>query len=430
MTATTANPQSDSVAALKKERRRALAFGIFFLIVAAAILALFVLNTDSEMVSTLKLNPTTRNKPIPVPDLVLPTQLTLILFMLITAAIGAYQLWRGFKHAATALGVVFLIFIAAFLVWATRNKSINLLGVLSFTVAAATPIAFAGLSGVICERSGVINIAIEGQMLVGAMVAVLVASVTHSQWIGLGAAIISGAILGAVLAVLAIRFIVDQIIAGVAINILGLGLTSFISQRYMQPNPALNTGGVFPRIAIPLLSKIPVIGPIFFNQNAIVYILFITVLVMNFMLWRTRWGLRTQAVGEHPRAADTLGINVFRIRYINVIIGGMIASIGGAYLTIGSVGRFDENITAGKGFIGLAAMIFGQWTPLGTYGASLIFGFSDALQAKLQILGKVQVPIPSEWLLILPYLITIIVLAGVVGRTVPPAADGQPYVKE
>jgi simple sugar transport system permease protein len=418
------------MAALKKERRRALAFGIFFLIVAAAILVLFVFNTDSEMVSTLKLNPTTRNKPIPVPDLVLPTQLTLIVFMLITAAIGAYQLWRGFKHAATALGVVFLIFIAAFLVWATRNKSINLLGILSFTVAAATPIAFAGLSGVICERSGVINIAIEGQMLVGAMVAVLVASVTNSQWIGLGAAIISGAMLGAVLAVLAIRFIVDQIIAGVAINILGLGLTSFISQRYMQPNPALNTGGVFPRIAIPLLSKIPVIGPIFFNQNAIVYILFITVLVMNFMLWRTRWGLRTQAVGEHPRAADTLGINVFRIRYINVIIGGMIASIGGAYLTIGSVGRFDENITAGKGFIGLAAMIFGQWTPLGTYGASLIFGFSDALQAKLQILGKVQVPIPSEWLLILPYLITIIVLAGVVGRTVPPAADGQPYVKE
>ncbi len=430
MTATSANPQTDSLLALKKERRRAIAFGIFFLIVAAAIFTLFVLNTDGEMVSTLKLNPTTKDRPMEVPDLVLPTQLTLIVLTIITGAIGAYQLGRGFKSAPTALGLVFLIFIAAFLVWATRNKAINLLGILSFTVAAATPIAFAGLSGVICERSGVINIAIEGQMLIGAMVAVLVASVMDSQWLGLLAAIISGAFLGLILAVLAIRFIVDQIIAGVAINIFGLGITSFISQRYMQPNPELNTGGVFAKIAIPYLSKIPVIGPIFFNQNAIVYILFLTVIVMHFMLWYTRWGLRTRAVGEHPRAADTLGINVFRIRYINVIIGGMIAAIGGAYLTIGSVGRFDENITAGKGFIGLAAMIFGQWTPLGAYGASLIFGFSDALQAKLQILGKTQVPIPSEWLLILPYLITIVVLAGVVGRTVPPAADGQPYVKE
>lgn len=430
MTASSINAQTDSMLALRKERRRALAFGIFFLIVAGAILVLFVLNTDSDMVSTLKLNPTTKNKPIEVPDLVLPTQITLIVLMLITAAMGVYQIVRGFKRAPLALGMIFLIFIAAFLVWATRDKSINLLGVLTFTVAAATPIAFAALSGVMCERSGVINIAIEGQMLMGAMIGVLISSVLDSQWLGLFAAIVSGALLGGVLAVLAIRFLVDQIIAGVAINIFALGITSFISQRYMQPNPELNTGGVFPKIAIPGLSQIPIIGPIFFNQNAIVYILFLTVIVMHFMLWYTRWGLRTRAVGEHPRAADTLGINVFRIRYINVIIGGMIASIGGAYLTIGSVGRFDEAITAGKGFIGLAAMIFGQWTPLGAYGASLIFGFSDALQAKLQILGKTQVPIPSEWLLILPYLITIIVLAGVVGRTVPPAADGQPYVKE
>lgn len=430
MTASSINAQTESMLALQQERRRAIYFGIFFLIVAAAIFVLFVLNTDSDMVSTLKLNPTTRNKPIEIPDLVLPTQITLIVLMLITAAMGVFQIVRGFKRAPLALGLVFLIFIATFLVWATRDKAINLLGVLTFTVAAATPIAFAALSGVICERSGVINIAIEGQMLMGAMIAVLFSSILDSQWLGLVAAIISGGILGAVLAVLAIRFIVDQIIAGVAINIFALGITSFISQRYMQPNPELNTGGVFPKIAIPGLSQIPIIGPIFFNQNVIVYILFIIVITMHFMLWYTRWGLRTRAVGEHPRAADTLGINVFRIRYINVIVGGMIASIGGAYLTIGSVGRFDEAITAGKGFIGLAAMIFGQWTPLGAYGASLIFGFSDALQAKLQILGKTQVPIPSEWLLILPYLITIIVLAGVVGRTVPPAADGQPYVKE
>ncbi|MCO6452207.1 MAG: ABC transporter permease [Caldilineales bacterium] len=430
MTASTMTAPAPGSLAERKARRRAMIYGIFFLLVAAAIFGLFALNSDSSMVSTLKLNPTTKEKIIQVPDLVLPTQLTLFVFAIIVAVLGVYQIVRGFKRVTLVLGVVMLIFVAAFLVWATRDKNINLLGILTFTVAAATPIAFAALSGVMCERSGVINIAIEGQMLAGAMMASLVASLFASQWWGLLGAIIAGGVLGVVLAVLAIRFLVDQIIAGVAINIFAAGMTSFISQRYLQPNPELNSGGVFPKIAIPGLSQIPILGPVFFNQNAIVYILFISVIAIHFMLWYTRWGLRTRAVGEHPRAADTLGINVFRVRYINVMIGGMIAGVGGAYFTIGSVGRFDELLTAGKGFIGLAAMIFGQWTPLGAYGASLIFGLADALQAKLQILGRAQVPIPSEWLLILPYLVTMIVLAGVVGRTVPPAADGQAYVKE
>ena len=239
-----------------------------------------------------------------------------------------------------------------------------------------------------CERSGVINIAIEGMMLTGAMIAVIFSSITGSLWLGLGAAVIASGILGVFLAILAIRFRVDQIIAGTAINIFALGITSFISQRFLQTNPELNSGGVFQKIAIPGLSQIPILGPIFFNQTPIVYLLFLTIIAIHFMLFYTRWGLRTRAVGEHPRAADTLGVNVFKIRYINVIIGGMIAGIGGAYFTIGSVGRFDESITAGKGFIGLAAMIFGRWTPFGAYGASLIFGFSDALQAKLQVSGQ------------------------------------------
>ena len=304
------------------------------------------------------------------------------------------------------------------------------LGILTFAVAAATPIAFGAMSGIMCERSGVINIAIEGMMLTGAMIAVIFSSITGSLWLGLGAAVIASGILGVFLAILAIRFRVDQIIAGTAINIFALGITSFISQRFLQPNPELNSGGVFQKIAIPGLSQIPILGPIFFNQTPIVYLLFLTIIAIHFMLFYTRWGLRTRAVGEHPRAADTLGVNVFKIRYINVIIGGMIAGIGGAYFTIGSVGRFDESVTAGKGFIGLAAMIFGRWTPFGAYGASLIFGFSDALQAKLQVLGKTQVPIPTEWLLILPYVVTMIVLAGVVGKTVAPAADGKPYTKD
>jgi simple sugar transport system permease protein len=416
--------------AARKARRRAIAYGVFFLIVAAAIVVLFVMNSEPGMESTFKLNPTTKEKIIQVPDLVVPTRALLIALAGIAGLLGLFQVWRGFKRVVLVLGIVTLLFVAAFLIWAVRDKSINLLGIFTFAVAAATPIAFGAMSGIMCERSGVINIAIEGMMLTAAMVAVIAASITGSQWLGLGVAVIVSGVLGLFLAILAIRFRVDQIIAGTAINIFALGITSFISQRFLQTNPDLNSGGVFSKIAIPGLSQIPVLGPIFFNQTPIVYLLFITVIAIHFMLFYTRWGLRTRAVGEHPRAADTLGVNVFKIRYINVIIGGMIAGIGGAYFTIGSVGRFDESITAGKGFIGLAAMIFGRWTPFGAYGASLIFGFSDALQAKLQVLGKSQVPIPTEWLLILPYLVTMIVLAGVVGKTVAPAADGKPYTKD
>ena len=405
-------------------------YGLFFLAVAAAIFLLFVMNTDADMVSTFKLNPATKQKIVEIPPLELPTRISLIILGALVAILGVYQMTRRFERVNLALGVVLLFFVAAFLVWAVRGKTISLLGILTFTVAAATPIGFAALSGVMCERSAVINIAIEGQMLAGAMLAVIGSSLTGNKYVGLVAAMIIGGVLGFVLAVLAIRFLVDQIIAGVAINIFSIGITSFISQRYLQPIPELNSGGVLPKIAIPGLSQIPLIGPVFFNQNMVVYLLFISVILIHFMLWYTRWGLRTRAVGEHPRAADTLGINVFKIRYVNVIIGGMIAGVGGSYFTIGSVGRFDELLTAGKGFIGLAAMIFGRWTPLGAYGASLIFGFSDAIQAKLQVLGQAQVPIPSEFLLITPYVVTMIVLAGVVGRTVPPAADGQPYVKE
>ncbi len=430
MTATTAPTVSIGSYAARRERRKAIAYGVFFLIVALAIVVLFVMNSTPGMESTFKLNPTTKEKIIKVPDLVVPTRATLIVLAALAGALGLYQVIRGFKRVVLVLGIVTLLFVFAFLVWAVRDKSINLLGILTFAVAAATPIAFGAMSGIMCERSGVINIAIEGMMLTGAMIAVIFSSITGSLWLGLGAAVIASGILGVFLAILAIRFRVDQIIAGTAINIFALGITSFISQRFLQTNPDLNSGGVFQKIAIPGLSQIPVLGPIFFNQTPIVYLLFLTIIAIHFMLFYTRWGLRTRAVGEHPRAADTLGVNVFKIRYINVIIGGMIAGIGGAYFTIGSVGRFDESITAGKGFIGLAAMIFGRWTPFGAYGASLIFGFSDALQAKLQVLGKSQVPIPTEWLLILPYLVTMIVLAGVVGKTVAPAADGKPYTKD
>jgi simple sugar transport system permease protein len=248
--------------------------------------------------------------------------------------------------------------------------------------------------------------------------------------IGLLAGMITGGILAAFHAWLSVTFKVDQIISGTVINILAVGITSFLSQRFLQPIQALNSGGTFRTLSIPGLSSIPVIGPLFFENSLIIYLLFILVIAIYVLLFYTRWGLRTIAVGEHPKAADTLGINVFKMRYINVIMGGMAAGIGGSYFTIGSVGRFDELLTAGKGFIGLAAMIFGKWNPLGAFGASLIFGFADALQVKLQGLGIDQVPIPSEFLLMAPYIVTIVVLAGAIGQAIPPAADGKPYEKD
>jgi ABC-type uncharacterized transport system permease subunit len=233
--------------------------------------------------------------------------------------------------------------------------------------------------------------------------------------------------MGALLAVLAIRYKVNQIIAGTAINILATGLTSYFSSRYLQSIPELNRPSTFVQFPLPVLSRIPLLGPVLFTNTVPVYLMLILVGAIHVMLFYTRWGLRTRAVGEHPKAADTLGVNVFKTRYINVILGGMVAGLGGAYLVLSSVARFDENMTAGRGFIGLAAMIFGKWNPIGAFAASLIFGFADSLRTNLAIL---RVPIPSQFLLMAPYLVTMIVLAGVVGRAIPPAADGQPYEKQ
>ena len=226
---------------------------------------------------------------------------------------------------------------------------------------------------------------------------------------------------------LAIKYAVDQIIAGVVINIFALGITSFLTGQILVENQQLNNSGVMSPMAIPLLSDIPLLGPVLFDQNIFVYMMFLTVAATTFVLYRTRWGLRARAVGEHPKAADTVGINVFKMRYVNVIVGGMIAGFGGAYFTLGSVGRFDENMTLGRGFIALAAMIFGRWNPVGALGAALVFGFADALQIKLGTLGT---PIPSEFLAMAPYIVTVVVVAGLVGKSRPPAADGQPYIKE
>jgi simple sugar transport system permease protein len=280
---------------------------------------------------------------------------------------------------------------------------------------------------VLCERAGVVNIAIEGMMLMGAMMGALIGSIAQNSFAGLVGALAVGAALGLFHGWMSIKYKTNQIVSGTVINIFALGMTSYISALFLQRQQELNNPPIFPTFPIPGLSQIPVIGPIAFLNNPFVYAMFILLVVIHTALFFTRWGLRHRSVGEHPKAADTLGINVFRTRYIATLLSGMMAAFAGAYYTLGSVGRFDEVMTAGRGFIGLAAMIFGNWTPFGAFGASLLFGFADALSSKVAILG---IAIPSQFLLMLPYIATMVVLAGVVGRSQMPAADGVPYEKE
>ena len=414
--------------------QRERAMGLLFALLGLAIVALFGPSAEPGQQATFVLNFGQAGQTTPIPDLVLPVRGSIYLLGLLALFLAGFQLVRAFKATNLILGVIIFLSIIAFLIWATRGKSFNLTAMLGHMLVRGAPIALGALSGIWCERSAVINIGIEGMMLSGAFTSVVVASITGNLYLGMLAALLTGGLLAALLAVLSIRFHVDQIVSGTVINIFAAGATSFLTARVLVENQALNASGTFRPIAIPLLSRIPVIGPIFFETNIIIYSMLLLVVVTHIILFYTRWGLRSRAVGEHPLAADTLGINVLRTRYINVIIGGMMAGLGGTYFTLGSAGRFDELMTAGKGFIGLAAMIFGKWTPFGGFASSLIFGFADSLQVKLGILGVnipyTAEPLPSEILLMAPYLATMIVLAGVVGRAIPPAADGQPYEKQ
>jgi len=400
--------------------------GILFVLIGVAILVSFA-GVSGASDSRFVLNEA-RGNAIRLPDLVVPTRGTAMFLAAVCAFLGAIQLTRGFGTKVTlVLAVVVVLFVFAFLTWAARDRSLNLLGMLQSTVLRSVPITFGALSGVLCERSGVINIGIEGMLLTAAFTGAIVGSAASSLLAGLVAGALIGGLLGALLAVLSIRYRVDQIVAGTVINILALGLTSFLGSAILARFQDLNNPGRFQNVALPFLSRIPLLGPMFFKQNIFVYLLIALVVLIHVGLFHTRWGLRVRAVGEHPRAADTVGIRVLFTRYRNVVLGGMVAGIGGAYFTLGSVGRFNEGMTAGRGFIGLAAMIFGRWTPIGALGAGLVFGFADSLRVKLSILN---VPIPSEFLAMAPYLVTILVVAGVVGRARPPAADGKPYVKE
>ena len=341
------------------------------------------------------------------------------------AAILALFQYRARKKIPIASAIFGFSFLMSFLCWAASGKFIPLTGLLQGGLLLAVPLIYGAMAGVLCERSGVINIAIEGQLLAGAFASGVLASLTQKTWLGLLIAPFAGALIAYLLAVFAIKFGIDQVILGFVLNVLVIGLTDFLYKRLLIPYQATwNSGPILSPIKIPVLWKIPIIGPILFDQTIIVYMMYVIVALIHIGLFRSKWGLRMRAAGEHPTAAESVGINVNRIRFRNVILGGAIAGLGGAYFTIGAVGPFGKEMTAGKGFIALAALIFGRWSPLGAVSAALIFGFADNLQGVLSIIGTA---IPSEFMLMAPYIATIIAVTGFVGRVRAPAADGVPY---
>ncbi|RSM43951.1 ABC transporter permease [Actinoplanes sp. ATCC 53533] len=355
-------------------------------------------------------------------------QLGTILFGLVAMAAGAVLLAglaRRFQTSVLSLGI--LGFVLSFLCWQVAGKFLPLVDTASGTLELAVPLVLGALAGVLGERSGVVNVAIEGQFLMGAFGAALVGTMATSVWAGVVSAAIGGVLIAAILAVLAIRYLVDQVVVGIVLNLLALGMTGFLYERLMQTDAqSYNQPPRMPEWRIPGLADIPVVGPVLFDTNLLVWLALILVFAIHFGLTRTRWGLRTRAVGEHPTAADTVGIRVRGLRYLNVLLGGVIAGAGGAYFTLVATGSFNKNMTAGAGFIALAALIFGRWTPFGALGAALFFGFAQKLATYLSVAGS---SVPSQFLNMLPYLATIIAVAGLVGRVRAPAADGQPYIK-
>ncbi|KIS28411.1 ABC transporter permease [Arthrobacter sp. SPG23] len=368
-----------------------------------------------------------------LPAIEVPAFLGGIVLSVLMLGLAAYAVYLKTRNEASPgwLPIVFIVlFVAAFLIWVVggaRTPSISLAGLIAGSVTLAVPLVFGSLSGVLCERAGVVNIAIEGQLLGGAFTAAMVATLTKSPFIGLLAAAVAGAVVSMVLAVFSIKYLVNQIIVGVVLNVLVSGLTGFLFSTVMQANKAqFNSPGRLPIIDIPVLSSIPVIGPILFKQSVVGYLMYIAVAVVWVGLFKTKWGLRVRAVGEHPQAADTMGIKVNATRFWNVTLGGAVAGIGGSFFTLVAIDSFTKEISGGRGFIALAALIFGRWNPIGAFFAALLFGFADNLQSIVTIIGT---PVPSQFMAMLPYLVTVLAVAGLVGRSRPPAADGIPYVK-
>lgn len=430
---------SPAVAVPRKFMNRSRWFGLIYLILGVLVIYVAVTAIDPEVASRFRFGVISPDFMERLPENVqtslrqgvpFPTQTSLLVIGVLLLLAGAMpfilspQIAKRYDNSSLAL--VFFLLLTAVLIYAAAGKRTDVVSMLADGIRLATPIALGAMAGILCERSGVINIGIEGMMLTGAGIGFLASLYLQNSSLGLLFAVLSAMMMAALLAVLAITFKVDQIIAGTVVNILAVGITGFSRRAFMLDNP-FGAPSVFPVIRIPVLSDLPIIGPVLFQNQPIVFTMLILVFVIQFYLFRTKFGLRHRSVGENPRAADTLGIKVIRTRYLAVLAGGACAGLAGAWFSLETVGSFDDLMTGGKGFIALAAMIFGNWNPIGAFFGALLFGFADALQIKLQIL---ETGIPYQFIGMLPYVLTMIVLAGVIGKTTPPAADGVPYTKD
>ena len=423
---------SESVAVPRVEVKRSWKLpGIY--VAACVLLLVFALSTRGDV--TIRLND--KSQSYEIPDIVTAGAPIVWVLAAVTIAITAWTILattRRMTYSTWArvggMVLVGLSTILGFLFYAGSDSTgaVTLTSTLVSTVAISTPLIFGSLSGVVSERVGVVNIAIEGDLLVGAFAGVMAASYFQMPYAGVIAAPLAGAALGALLALFSVKCGVDQIIVGVVLNVLALGLTTFLYGTVMKETPgSLNTNQFsLSPIKIPGLAEIPVIGPVLFNQTILVYLLYAAVIALAFFLFRSRWGLRLRACGEHPRAADTVGINVGRTRTLNTILGSAFAGLGGAFFTIGSGLAFTDNISAGNGYIALAAMILGKWNPVGAMGAAVMFGFAQALA---RMLPNIEPAIPADLVSMIPYVVTIVAVAGFVGKSRAPAAENVPYVK-
>ena len=402
-------------------------------VAACVLLVVFAVSTTGDV--TIRLND--KSQSYTIPDIVAAGAPIVWVLAALSVLVTAWTLVSVIRRTrvpawARVAGMVIVAVstVAGFLLYAGSDSTgaVTVTSTLVSTVAISTPLIFGALSGVVSERVGVVNIAIEGDLLVGAFAGVMAASYFQMPSAGLVAAPIAGAALGALLALFSVKYGVDQIIVGVVLNVLALGLTTFLYGTVMTDAPgSLNTNQFsLSSIKIPGLAEIPVIGPVLFNQTILVYLMYVAVVALAFFLFRSRWGLRLRACGEHPRAADTVGINVGRTRTLNTILGSAFAGLGGAFFTIGSGLAFTDNISAGNGYIALAAMILGKWNPVGAMGAAVMFGFAQALA---RMLPNIEPAIPADLVSMIPYVVTIIAVAGFVGKSRAPAAENVPYVK-
>jgi simple sugar transport system permease protein len=404
-----------------------IALGLFIIVV-------FGIGSVASAHSVVTFNPinTSSGAPWNVGNLTVVTRWWNVVLGVITLAIGIETWLRRPAGALARFGAGGVMFFFALLLWSVRQPgpapigTINLTSVLVNSSAIIMVLIYGSLSGVLCERAGVVNIAIEGQFIGGAVAGAMVDSVTNSFWLAAVVGLIIGALVGWLLALLAVRYVADQIIVGVVIVTLLGAVSSYLNIQVLAPYPNLNLGNQPSNVAVPLLYKIPVIGPTLFDENMFFYAAIALVALVSFGLFRTRWGLRVRSVGEHPKAAESVGINVARVRYSTVVLGGAVAGLGGVAF-IATQGQFQPGITSGYGYIALAAMIFGKWKPSGAVVASILFGVSAYMVENLQ---NSNVPISTEFLTMFPYLVTIAVVAGLIGRVRPPAADGVPYQRD